>query len=227
MFGHFKVFLVIPIFITCLGAVASANGLRCADVFSQAQGREQSFLDYISAKNLVLEAGIENLVQYRAWRAENNLLDVLPADPTKFYDPLKFSSNPLGQFLKSNRVHGRRSELLTYEEARSVVVANGIRTIMEYRKFRKENERFELPSNPDKYYEAQWKESGGARVFFNKFITFEVAQRLVQDAGIKNLKEFRQWRKDGNRVFIPADPTKTYPELQGVDRPLSVFLGLN
>ncbi len=101
----------------------------------------------------------------------------------------------------------------TYEEAQRIVQENGIKGKTGYQKSYKE---LGLPSDPHKYY----KNSGWINWFSflgkegKKYPTYEEAQRIVQENGIKGKNEYMASFKE---LGLPSDPNKSYENKGWVD----------
>lgn len=116
----------------------------------------------------------------------------------------------------------RRPEWLSYEEARSVVQAAGIKTSQEYQKW---NRPRNIPSNPSRVYlpwpgMSEFLGTGRPRV--REFLSHAEAMAYMQEhTTIRTGEEFSKWKDRPH--FIPCNPHKRYKEWKSWE----VFLGKN
>ena len=95
----------------------------------------------------------------------------------------------------------------SYEEASKIAIENGIMGAEEYRAKYKE---LGLPSNPNNFYKEEWL---GWHSFLGKdkkhFPSYEETKRLVNEAGIKSIKEYKAKYKE---LGLPSEPNTTYKD---------------
>ena len=164
-----------------------------------------NFLNFEEARQIVQEAGIKTNIEYQKRYKE---LGRLPSEPNFIY---------IHQGWKGWRDFlGTKDNFLSFKEAQTIVQKAGIKTSIEYKKRYKELER--LPSEPNFIYIHQgwkgWRDflgtEGIKRKNFSrtKFLSFEKAKQIVQEAGIKTSIEYKKRYKELGR--LPSAPNATY-----------------
>jgi len=112
----------------------------------------------------------------------------------------------------------RRSRFRSYEEARKLVMKQGIRTQAQWYAWSKRGGRpKDIPSNPHIHYAEEW-ESWGRFLGTNnvrrcriKFKSFEQARRFASTLGLRSHREWQRWCKSGKRPHdIPSNPQSKY-----------------
>ena len=149
------------------------------------------------AKRIVKEQGINSQKEYR-----------------KICKELGLSSNPNITYKNTGWIDwpdffGRKAiQYPSYEEAQRRVQENGIKTSQEYRAT---YSKLELPSLPEGFYRGKgwinWGEFLGKKKV--QFPTYEEAQRIVQENGVKSQSEYNVVYKG---LGLPVGPAKFYKD---------------
>ena len=156
---------------------------------------EVSYPTYEEAKRIVVENGIRNTTGYRTKYKGLGL----PCDPGRTYrDSWTSWSDFFGNC---------ETTYPTYEEAKRIVIENGINCIIVYKTMYKD---FKLPYNPDKAYRESWTNWCD---FFGKskasYPTYEEAKRIVVNNGIMGWTEYSSKCKG---LGLPIAPHKVYKD---------------
>lgn len=113
---------------------------------------------------------------------------------------------------------GRRNRFRSYESARKLVMAQGIKTQAQWYAWSKNGGRpKDIPSNPHIHYADEW-ESWGRFLGTNnvrrcriKFRSFDEARRFASTLGLRTHREWQKWCKSGKRPQdIPSNPQSKY-----------------
>ena len=119
-----------------------------------------------------------------------------------------------------------------FEEARRFVHSLGLKDTIEWYQYAKSGKRpSDIPSNANKAYKDRgwidWPDFLGTRnnaTYKKKFRSFEAAKVFVHTLGLKNIRDYREYAKSGNRpAKIPSDPQLQYKDRGWIDWP--DFLG--
>jgi hypothetical protein len=119
---------------------------------------------------------------------------------------------------------------ISYEEAKEFVSKLGIKTTKQWKDYVKSGKKpNNIPSNLNRIYKnkgwvsmGEFLGTGNVHVRFRKFLPYEEAKEFVSKLNIKNLKEWYQYCKSGNKPDnIPANINKIYKKSIGD------FLGTN
>lgn len=116
----------------------------------------------------------------------------------------------------------------SFEEAKALVQSLLINSKKEWDEYCREGQRpFDIPSNAQHFYKDKgWKSWGDFlgtdTVYSNEkiFRPYEEAKKFVHTLNIKNMREWREYCKSGNRPEdIPSVPDKTYKDKGWVSYP--------
>ena len=105
---------------------------------------------------------------------------------------------------------------LSYEDLQKIVQEAGVRTIKEYQNYRKKHPELNLPFDPNLVYKDRWTGWGdflgtGYKVRKN-FLSYEDAQSIMQEAGVKTSEEYKIYRKKHPELNLPSDPPVVYKD---------------
>ncbi|MCY4322048.1 MAG: hypothetical protein OXC37_06585, partial [Bdellovibrionaceae bacterium] len=108
------------------------------------------------------------------------------------------------------------TDWMSYEKAREFIRSQGIRTVTEFREWRKsENRPINFPTKPDEVYKEKWQ---GWKIFFGTdWMSYEEAREFIRSQGIRTVTEFRKWKNSDKRpINFPTRPDLVYKkEWQG------------
>lgn len=150
-----------------------------------------SILSYLEAQRIVQSQGIKSATEYRSKYKELSL----PSNPNRTYEDKGWIS--------WDDFFGKQPDI-PYLQAQQIVKEKGILTFAEYKLAWKE---LGLPSHPQRTY----KDSGWStwNSFFGKtdFLSYDDAQKIVWEKGIKSYKDYRTICKD---YALPLAPEEYY-----------------
>ena len=152
---------------------------------------------YDEAQRIVQEKGIKTAAEYRLHRVDLGL----PSSPHKYY-------KGKGWIDYYNFLGTQESPFPTYEEAQKLVQENGIKSQEGYKLVYKS---LGLPGQPcDTYKNKGWTNWYD---FFGKegrsYPTYEKAQRIVQEKGVKTANEYFSCSKE---LGLPSQPEIAYKD---------------
>ena len=103
---------------------------------------------------------------------------------------------------------------LSFEKARSFVVALNLKSESDWRKYRK-NLPNDIPRNPNEVYLSSWKGWGhwlgtGNPRPNNDLMTYREARKYIRSKGNRTSREYQQHRKLNPGSRLPANPEKRY-----------------
>ncbi len=141
---------------------------------------------------IVREAEITSVEQYRQWQKDH---PEMPSDPAKFYKDHGWPG--------WNTIFGKKK--VPFEEFIRIVREAEITSVEQYRQWQKDHP--EMPSDLAKFYKDHgWP--GWKKIFGKKKVSFEEFIRIVREAEITSVEQYRQWQKD--HPEMPSDPAKFY-----------------
>ena len=176
--------------------------------------RGKDWMSYAEAQVVVQEAGIQSVSQFKKWKKAGNRPSNFPSNPHRIYKEEWVSWY---HFLGTEGKRRIVKEWMSYAEAQVVVQKVGIKTQSELREWSKSGNRPpNFPSDPTVRYKKEWVSwyhflGTEGRRGYKDWMSFEEAQVVVQEAGIKTSLEFREWSKSGKRPFnFPSNPDVKY-----------------
>lgn len=162
-----------------------------------------NFPPYEEASKIAVEKGIKSVEDYKAKCKELSL----PSHPDGFYKDKGWIDWP--SFFGKEK----KSFPSSYEEAKRIVIENGIKSAAEYKAKYKE---LGLPSNPKKFYKEDWIDCAS---FFGKEkksfpSSYEEAKMKVIENEIKSADEYRSKYKE---LGLPSAPYCIYKDKGWID----------
>ena len=141
----------------------------------------------------------------------------IPADPYKFYKDKGWLS--WGDFLGYNKGHvARARSRRSFTEALGYARSLGLKSHEDWLEFVKSGKKpSEIPADPYKFYKDKgwlsWPDFLGYKEGHvpGEYRSFEEAREYARSLGLKNVKEWREWSKSGNKPSdIPSNPDQFY-----------------
>jgi len=182
------------------GSIASQNRIFCS---------------FIDARKYVQKLDLKNQKEWREYLIKNKLPSKIPNDPASYYNKTK-EWKGWGDFLGTGRIANQNLVYLPFDEARKFVQELKLNSREDWKKFGKSKI---FPSNLPKHlndsYKKEWKGWGDflgtGRQHKKSFRPFTKARKYVQSLGIKNQKEWNQFRKSRKKPDdIPTGPNIIY-----------------
>ena len=171
------------------------------------------------ARAFARSLGLESRQDWVEWCMSADRPRDIPVDPSLIYceegGPWQGWPDFLGYELRGrcSRSRGWRS----FEEARRFVWGLGLKSVREWKKWRKSGERpHDIPSAPEQVYEEEgWLSWGDFLGYVAvEMRPFEEARRFVWGLGLKSKEEWEEWSsKSGKRPHdIPSHPEEVYKD---------------
>lgn len=116
---------------------------------------------------------------------------------------------------------GNNNEFLPFSEAREYARALSLRSIAKWQEYCKSGKKpRNMPFNPDKTYKnkgwkgfGDWLGTGSVATQDMKFLPFEQAKEFVRTLGLKDVREWEEYRRSGERPKnIPSSPNEVYKD---------------
>ena len=160
-----------------------------------------NWMGYEEAKQFIQAQGIRTSIEFRKWCQ----LGLRPVNfPSKPYKVYKEEWKGWPEFLGTN--------WMGHEEAKQFIQAQGIRTSIEFQKWRQSGLRpVNFPTRPYEVYKEEWK--NWPEFLGTNWMSYEEAKQLIQKEGITSTGMFSEWKKAGYRPFnFPSSPDTVYKE---------------
>jgi superfamily II DNA or RNA helicase len=171
-----------------------------------------NWMSFEEAKNYVLQNEINTREKWRQFVHSSKRPYNLPTTPNLVYKESGWIS--WGDFFGTNRIANQLKTFLSYDEAREILILNGIKSHKKLREFLKSDERSSnFPGNPKHNYLnngwVSWEH------FFDiekrEFLAFDEAKKFIHGLNMKNRDEWREYCKSDKKPNnIPANPNTVY-----------------
>ena len=186
----------------------------------------REYLSFQEAKKFVQKLGLNSSSEYRSYCKGE--IPELPPKPLRLPVAVQQIYKHCGwsgfkDFLGYKTVKKPTLKVfLSYIEAKERIMEFNIRSNKEWRKFTKLSSfPKDVPKTPDKVYEVSGEWKGWADFLGNRnisskdrfFVNFNEAKKFAESLGLKNEREWREWKKRNELpLHIPAKPEVVYKE---------------
>lgn len=156
---------------------------------------KKNYPSYEEAKKIVMDNGVKTIVEYKAIYKKLGL----PAHPEYTYKGVGWSN-------WTEFFGGEKKVYPSYEEAKKIIMKNGIKYYAEYKSAHKV---LCLPSCPENFYKSTgWKNWAEFLDREKKvYPSYEEAKKIVMENGIKSENEYKTAYKD---IGLPSTPSRYY-----------------
>lgn len=178
---------------------------------------DKVILNYQEAIEFVHKLKIANWQEWRFYIKDENFPDFIPKKPNQYYINTGWVN--WGEWLGNGKIATNQKVFMTFEEARDFVRKLGLKNSSEWRKYCI-NKPLNLPSNPEKTYRGlgwiSFSDFIGVKTKRHKdqiLLTFEDSLEFARSLGLKNEKEWRNWKKHNTIPDnIPPKPELYYKD---------------
>jgi superfamily II DNA or RNA helicase len=176
----------------------------------------KKFLPFDEARDVVRKMGLKSEKEFREFIKNKGDLKI-PSGPARTYKNEGWLS--MGDFLGTERIADQLREYKSFNDAKIFAHTLGLKSRTEWRSFCKSGKKPSLiPANPDQVYKSDgWISFGdflGTGTISPRLIiyrSFNEARKFVQSLGLKTVKEWEKYCRDGKRPNdIPSYPSNTY-----------------
>jgi hypothetical protein len=175
--------------------------------------QNKQYLPFKKAKLIVEKLKIKKKDNWFEYCKSGNKPDNIPANPPSVY---KKEWEGWGDWLRNEK----DIKFVSYDNAKKIVLSLKIKSLREWRKFLKSNQLpTGIPRDPPSVYKKEWEGWGDFLGTGNiqpqqiPYRPFKEAKEFVRTLRIKNLKEWNEYVKSGNKPNdIPAAPWVVYKE---------------
>ena len=147
--------------------------------------RKRNWMPFKDAKTFIQKQGIQTLIEFKKWSSSGQRPENFPSTPNRTY---KDQWTSWGHFLGTKNTSRKKRKWMSFEDAKTFIQNQGIRTSTEFQKWSSSGQRPEnFPSNPYETYKDQWTGWGdflstGAIAHKNKkWMSFEDAKAFIQN----------------------------------------------
>ncbi|AFM12101.1 DEAD/DEAH box helicase family protein [Turneriella parva] len=178
--------------------------------------RYREYKKFADAKKFVHALKLKNASEWFNYsRSPKRPLDI-PSAPHQIYQSEWLS---WGDWLGTGTLATATRTYRPFAAARNFARTLGFKSQSEWYEFaRSEKKPRDIPSNPYPFYKEKgwvswgdWLGTNSVAAFKREFLPFVEARHFVQNLKLKNLREWKEYCKSGNRpVDISANPNRTY-----------------
>ena len=178
---------------------------------------KKQFRDFKSAREFVRKLELKNVKEWNEYLKSGNKPDYIPNWPDGIYKNKGWVG--YGDWLGTGRVANQNFEYRDFESAREFTRKLKLKGQKEWKEYCKSgNKPDDIPNWPNQTYKNKgWKNIGdwlgtGNIASYNKsFREFESAKKFVRKLRLKNVKEWNEYLKSGNKPDdIPTNPFRVY-----------------
>jgi len=176
-----------------------------------------NWMPFEQARDFVWSLNLKNNSEWRVYCKSNNMPADIPSNPHRTYSTDGWQG--YGDWLGTGTIANRYREYIPFQEARVFVRMLGLKNSKEWLEYCKSGSKpDDIPSEPQSSYSndgwqgfGDWLGTGYVAHKKRKYRPYKQAQNFVQNLGLKNYNEWRDYSKSGNRPNdIPASPRKVY-----------------
>jgi hypothetical protein len=176
---------------------------------------KKEFRSFVDARNLIQSLRLKNQKSWITYCKSGKKPNNIPTNPNVIY---KKEWKGVGDWLGTGRVADQNKEFLSFKEAKKFVHKLKIKGEKQWREYcASGNKPDNIPASPGNTYKKEWIGVGdwlgtGNVANFNKnYDSFSVARRFVHKLNLKSEKQWREYRKSGNKPDnIPTNPERRY-----------------
>jgi len=177
---------------------------------------KKQFRDFEYAREFARTLGLKNQKEWQKYCKSGNKPNDIPADPISMY---KKDFKGVGDWIGTRRRRG--TNFLLFSDAKKFVHNLKLKGQVEWFEYCKSgNKPDDIPASPNTTYKNNgWKSYGdwigndNIAVTKYEFLPFQEAREFVIALNLKNVNEWREYCKSGNKPDnIPSSPWRTYKE---------------
>jgi hypothetical protein len=172
---------------------------------------KKQFRDFESARKFAKSLGLKGAKEWFVY-CKSNKPDDIPRNPQRDYKDWV----GWGDFLDTGNTY--KKEFKDFESARKFAKSLGLKGAKEWKEYCVSgNKPDDIPYNVQGYYQKEWKTWGdflgtGTIATYNKqYRSFETSREFVRSLGLKNVDEWREYCKSGEKPDdMTSSPQKVY-----------------
>jgi hypothetical protein len=167
----------------------------------------KQFLTFTEAREFVQKLGLKNQKEWNEYCKSGNKPDDIPSRPNKTY---KNEFKGFGDFLGTGHAVPKDRVYVSFTKARDFARTLNLKGWVAWRVYCKSgNKPDDIPLLPNKTYKNEFKGMGD--FLGTGWCSYESAREFTRKLGLKNLKEWNEYCKSGNKPDdIPSRPSGTY-----------------
>eukprot|EP00947_MAST-08B_sp_MAST-8B-sp1_P000775 g775.t1 len=180
--------------------------------------RKKMVMSFISARAIVRKLKMTSAEEWKEWRKSGQRPGNVPSCPDQVYKGKGWVSWPDWMGYSPKRVVGN---MLSFIAARDIVRKLKMTSAREWQEWSKSGQRpSNVPGSPHLVYKGKgwvsWPDWMGYQYtkgdqMRKELLPFEKARAVARNQNLTSLKEWKEWRKSGQRPSnVPSHPDQTY-----------------
>ena len=178
------------------------------------RGHDFEFLPFEEARKIVRSLALKNTDEWYEYCQSERLPNNIPNSPEYIYKDKGWKG--IGDWIGTGRIADQFREYLTFENAKRFMLDNNIKSMNEWRAFRKENNIKNIPYKLTRTYSKEWVSS--PHFFSTANFTYKEAKKFIQKFNIASSRDYFRFCKTKDFVVnLPQSPGRTYKDKGWVD----------
>jgi hypothetical protein len=175
---------------------------------------QRQYLNFQEARQIARNLELKSQTDWFKF-VKKNSIEGIPNKPNETY---KTDWISWGDWLGTGKIATSKRQYLNFSMAKEFIKPLRLKTVKEWMLYSKSGKlRSDIPSNPQRTYKTDWISWGdwlGTNTVSSKkrdFLPYEDFKKYIQELGIKNTREWKQFLKsDLKPEFIPTNPETVY-----------------
>ena len=174
---------------------------------------KRKWMSFQDAKTLMQSQGIKTHKDFIEWKKDGKRPKDFPSNPNQIY---KDKWKGWGDFLDTGNISNRKMEWMSFQDAKTLMQSQGIKTNREFIEWKKAGKRPEdFPSNPQRTYKKEWISWSHFLGNEKQWMSFDQAKTFIQRQGIRTSIEFREWSKSKKDLKTFQAPLTNFTKKNG------------
>ena len=177
--------------------------------------KDRKYQDFEKARKFIHQLAFRSREDWTKYAMSKSRPQNIPADPSKIY---KDNWKGWGDWLGTGTLAPKNKKFLPFKDARIVVQSQHLGSIAKWSEYIKQGSKpYNIPSNPDNYYNNEWKSwgdwlgTGTIAVKDRVYLSFQEAKEFVHILNLTSQPDWFQYDKTNKKPDnIPANPASAY-----------------
>ena len=177
--------------------------------------KDRKYQDFEKARKFIHQLAFRSREDWTKYAMSKSRPQNIPADPSKIY---KDNWKGWGDWLGTGTLAPKNKKFLPFKDARIVVQSQHLGSIAKWSEYIKQGSKpYNIPSNPDNYYNNEWKSwgdwlgTGTIAVKDRVYLSFQEAKEFVHILNLTSQPDWFQYAKTNKKPDnIPANPASAY-----------------
>ena len=174
----------------------------------------EDWMPFKEAREYVRSLGLKNVQDWYDYLKSDKLPSNIPNSPAFVYKINGWQGN--GDWIGTDRIADQFRKYLSFEVAMEYMKANNIRSLVEWKIFKNNNNIENIPSKLYRTYSDKWKNE--AHFFDRELFTYKEAKAYIKEYKVKSSRDYAKFIDSENYTFrLPPSPYRKYKGKGWVD----------